>query len=161
MSRKKMKHLLRLIDNAFHLVELDDGISLKEAHALAYRMSHGQTQRLRDTDESYNWKNISHQNLEKYISALPFFDAKGLLFHLPAYMAYLIQKHDTRMMQIERSVVLSLTPNEDNKEWFIDRFSLFNMRQREAITTFLHWKKIRSDDHSMIFHIDKALRYWQ
>jgi hypothetical protein len=76
-------------------------------------------------------------------------------------MVYLIQKHETRLIQIERSVLLSLTPNEDNKEWFMDRFSLFNMRQREAIATFLHWKKIRSDDHSMIFHIDKALGYWQ
>jgi len=37
-------------------------------------------------DEKMNWENIPSSELERCNSSLSFFDAKGMRFHLPAFM---------------------------------------------------------------------------
>jgi hypothetical protein len=85
MSMDKLT-IISIINHAFHQVELDDGIGLSEADAiddhreLQYRLE------CKKNDEKKTWTIIPSPLLNQYYCSLSYFDAKGMRFHLPAFM---------------------------------------------------------------------------
>jgi hypothetical protein len=74
------------ITAAFADMQLDDGIGLFQATGLDDYASDEELKRLRARDEKTDWRRISYADLERCYAAPSFFDAKGFLFHLPAFL---------------------------------------------------------------------------
>jgi hypothetical protein len=65
---------------------LDDGIGLYQAKGLDDYASDEELKRLRERDEKTDWRRIAYDDLECCYAAPSFFDAKGFVFHLPAFL---------------------------------------------------------------------------
>ncbi len=74
------------ISAAFADTQLDDGIGLFQANGLDDYASEDELKRLRDRDEKTDWRRISCADLERCYAAPSFFDARGFVFHLPAFL---------------------------------------------------------------------------
>jgi len=154
--------LIKLIEQAFSDVELSDGVSLREARVIDDHGSDDERKHARGKDELNDWQNISYTDIEKYPDIFCFLDAKGVLFHLPAYMVYFLKTHDQeRSLSIEDTVVFCLTPSQEDKSWFSDRMCLFNTLQINAIVLFLEWKISNTEDLIDQEDFEKALEYWR
>jgi hypothetical protein len=81
------KRVLSEIHSAFAGVVLGDGIGLREADGLDAYADAQTLSVLRSQDEKHDWTLISFDDLDRYCSALTFFDSEGMRFHLPAYLA--------------------------------------------------------------------------
>ena len=81
-----MNQLRQKIESAFAGVTLQEGIGLYEAQGIDDYASHAQCQAYRAKDEKLNWQNISINDLNRCNSSPTFFDAQGMLFHLPAFL---------------------------------------------------------------------------
>lgn len=78
--------VIRNIEEAFAGVRLENGIGLKEANGLDDYESDKELKKLRQLDEKENWSAITIEELQGNFSSLSFFDAKGFIFHLPAFL---------------------------------------------------------------------------
>lgn len=85
MKKGKIK-IIAEIKEAFKDVDLDDGIGLSEADALDSYADGKLRRECRQNDEKNDWRVISSADLNKYNSSLSYFDAKGMQFHLPAFL---------------------------------------------------------------------------
>lgn len=74
------------ISAAFGDMQLDYGIGLFQATGLDDYASDEELKRLRDQDEKTDWRRITCADLERCYAAPAFFDAKGFVFHLPAFL---------------------------------------------------------------------------
>lgn len=88
-----VEHFAPRVDNAiseisaaFADTRLDDGIGLLQANGLDDYASDEELKQLRDRDEKTDWRRISYADLERCSAAPSFFDAKGFVFHLPAFL---------------------------------------------------------------------------
>lgn len=75
-----------LIREAFRGVTLGDGIGLREGCGLDDYASSIKLAEYRAQDERDNWESLSIEDLDAYSTSLSYFDAKGMRFHLPAYL---------------------------------------------------------------------------
>jgi hypothetical protein len=152
---------IEIIKKAFSGVKLGDGISLREARAIDDHKSVIKRIEARKKDELMDWDKISYKDIEKYSGIFSFLDAKGILFHLPAYMIYLVRNHGNKnSFDAEEDVIYSLLPNKETQSWFSDRFSLIEIKHKEAITAFLDWKLCNTHDAYDADEIRQALEYW-
>lgn len=74
------------ISDAFADTRLEEGIGLFQATGLDDYASDEELKRLRERDEKTDWRRISYADMERCYAAPSFFDAKGFLFHLPAFL---------------------------------------------------------------------------
>lgn len=89
----KLAPAIQQIRDAFHGVQLGDGVGLLEADGRDAYASDAELARLRQLDERIHWENLSPEELRNHSSSPTFFDAKGFHFHLPAFLiAELIDK---------------------------------------------------------------------
>ncbi len=82
----KVDEVVSEISIAFANTKLDDGIGLFQANGLDDYASASELKQLRNCDEKNDWRKISHSDLERCNAAPSFFDAKGFIFHLPAFL---------------------------------------------------------------------------
>ncbi|WP_164104350.1 DUF6714 family protein [Candidatus Laterigemmans baculatus] len=82
----KVDDVISEISDAFADTRLDDGIGLFQANGLDDYASAEELKELRDRDELTDWRRISYADLERCNSAPSFFDARGFVFHLPAFL---------------------------------------------------------------------------
>ena len=85
MPADKIK-LISEIKEAFKNVLLDGGIGLSEADAIDGYRDETLKAACRAKDEKLDWNSIPSCELNNYYTSLNFFDAKGMRFHLPAFM---------------------------------------------------------------------------
>lgn len=122
-------NLIALITSAFTGVELDDGVGLDEAQAIDDYKTLDERAVQRTKDEKLRWDQISAAELNRCNSSLSFFDAKGMRFHLPAYMIADIK--DEYMFELNFTLTGS-------SEYSRSKFSLFSKAQRDAVRCFLN-----------------------
>ena len=79
-------HVIVQIEDAFAGTQLGEGIGLFEANGLDDYASEDERRRLRSSDEKHDWKRISCSDLNRCYTSPWFFDAKGFVFHLPAFL---------------------------------------------------------------------------
>jgi hypothetical protein len=129
------EHVLQLIHEAFEEVKLEDGVSLHETIKIDnYGMTYAALEANIKADEREDWKKLV-EDPEMFevngIGGLSFYDAKGLRFHLPAYLCLCIDQPDT---EVASSLIFQLTHLEAyNRE----RFSILTTEQRKAVKVFL------------------------
>lgn len=74
------------IEPAFRDVTLGDGIGLREADAIDGYALEAERAEQRDQDEKHDWRTIDAQALNRNYVAPTYFDARGFVFHLPAFL---------------------------------------------------------------------------
>lgn len=134
------------IEQAFRSVRLDGGIGLWEAQGLDDYASEAELARCRLSDEKEDWRRFSSGELVRCQSSLSFFDAAGMRFHLPAFLA-----DDLRNLNFQ--TVFSLTYDEGFSR---EKFALLSPEQRQAVRAYLgivlqdpgsrcDWPKVRAN----------------
>ncbi|MFC5048404.1 DUF6714 family protein [Aquimarina hainanensis] len=160
LKMNKKEKLIQEIQEAFKGVKLDDGIGLWEAQGHDDRGSEVTCKKLRTKDETNDWTKISLIDMYTCSSAISFFDAKGMCFHMPKYLllalgAYkneeqklidqgLIEEFykpdiEDRLTTITR--YLSDKSNSQDKEFYRQYFSLFTKKQLLCVVRFLEYRK--------------------
>lgn len=92
--RVRRQKLVVDIQAAFRDVELEDGITLRQAAVLDGDGDEAAQAEARQQDEGIHWSQISSQSLRELDCPLSFLDPKGFRFYLPAYLiAALKEKH--------------------------------------------------------------------
>ncbi|MEF9955604.1 MAG: hypothetical protein RSA22_02675 [Acinetobacter sp.] len=125
---QQLDQLRQKIESAFAGVTLEEGIGLYEAQAIDDYASEAECLAYRAKDEKLNWRNISVDDLNRCNSSLSFFDAQGMLFHLPAFL--LANLNGDYLQEL----TFTLTrPWADMER----KFSLFNAEQRFAVRAYL------------------------
>src|SRR4051812_13019145 len=82
----RVDEVIEQVSVAFAGVELGDGIGLLEAQGLDDYASDDERRELRSQDEKKDWRRISPEVLGRCYSSPSFFDPKGFVFHLPAFL---------------------------------------------------------------------------
>jgi len=82
----KVEALILQIERTFADVRLGDGIGLWLAHGLDDHRFGSTLDGLDALDEREDWRELTDDELNHCESSLSFFDAKGMRFHLPAFM---------------------------------------------------------------------------
>jgi len=126
----KTENLITEITDAFKNVELDGGIGLSEADALDSYRDDKFVAECRKKDEKYRWQLIHFNELNKYHNGLSYFDAKGMRFHLPAFMIAIIKK------EYRFDIPYALTDISGNSNHV---FALFSEKQKQAVKLFLEY----------------------
>ena len=144
--------LIQKITGAFRDVKLEEGIGLSEADAIDNYETDDVKASCRQRDEKENWSFITSADLNKYHSALSFFDAKGMRFHLPAFMIAELKG------EFFFGMAFALTHLSDYSK---AQFAALNEEQRKAVREFLCWLDTNRDYEYNKPHIESALKdYW-
>jgi len=140
------------IRQAFAGVVLEDGVGLKQAQGIDDYEDEWTCAKHRESDEKEDWSKFSPKELAKCHSSLSFFDAKGMRFHLPAFL--IAELEETMFMSTE----FHLTQLDDFK---LSKFSLFSNDQKRAVEAFL-WEILKDENFKYSHeHISAALEdYW-
>jgi hypothetical protein len=160
MSYKHKEHILKVIEDAFQGVKLENGVSLHETIVIDNYGSDKERKAARKQDEKEKWQNlIQDPELVEVsgIGGLSFYDAIGLRFHLPAYMSYVVHDRD---VDIADYLIFQLTHLE---EYNLQRFAVLNKTQKKAVAEFLYYIRHHTyDDFEFSYEkIDLALEtYW-
>lgn len=144
--------IIALIRQAFASVKLEEGIGLREADAIDDYASDAERARCRAQDEKENWEAIRSEDLNRYACSLSYFDAKGMRFHLPAFMIAELSGTYHQGMAFVLTYLSDYTRAQ---------FALFNLAQRQAVRRFLLWLKEQPDYAFEQPQIEQALEnYW-
>lgn len=127
---ERADELISTISRAFKGVTLEGGVGLDEAQAIDDYKTIEQRKLQRSYDEKEKWQIIPVSELNRCNSSLSFFDAKGMRFHLPAFM--IVDVKD----QYNSGMSFCLT---DLSDYSKSMFSLFTQEQREAVRCFLNY----------------------
>ena len=150
---QELEQVKQKICSAFDGVTLQEGVGLYQAQGIDDYASQAQCLAYRAKDEKLNWKNISIDDLNRCNSSLSFFDAQGMLFHLPAFL--LASLNDEYRFDLIFTLT-QLDPHTDSK------FSLFNAEQRSAVRSYLLFLLDEPDE---VYHypdiLEALAQYWQ
>ena len=129
---EKADQLVNNIKCAFRGVKLNEGIGLMQAQALSDFQVEEIAYDLREHDEKVSWEKITSSKLLECRGALFFFDAKGMKFHLPAFMCSELRgDHEYRLVGI-------LTTD-------FELFSEFDQQQKEVVGKFLSFLNVQPE----------------
>ena len=125
------EQIIELIEEAFKGVTLDGGTGLLMAKcADDYFNDEEAIVEAIEFDEKEDWHNIDSEDLKSCESSLSFFDAKGMRFHLPAFIIADIKG------ELECGTIFHLTELD---KYCREQFSLLNSKQKIAVASFLEW----------------------
>lgn len=82
----ELDSLIHQIEHAFAGLTLGDGIGLLEANGLDDYAGEEELAELRSRDEHTDWRRIDVETLNRCYAAPTFMDARGFIFHLPAFL---------------------------------------------------------------------------
>ena len=131
MQKDRLEAIIR---TAFKEVQLEDGVGLWQAQGLDDYADEKTMQELIRKDEREDWSIIPTEQLIHCASSLSFFDAKGMRFHLPAFMLL-----DISLENPLDAVTFTLGYDLEG-DYQNERFSLLNSEQIRCITYFLEDK---------------------
>lgn len=125
-KRKAIVALEQEIRNAFSGVVLDDGVGLTEGLEIDSYASAEDRAAARANDEKLDWSSIPPELLNGAATSLAFFDAKGMRFHLPAYLIADLQG------TLDQDIRFHLNTRGLDK-----RFSMLTESQKVAVRHYL------------------------
>jgi hypothetical protein len=154
----KEQQLMALVFEAFDGVQLEGGVSL---HKTIYEDNYGDITKAValaiEKDETKDWKKLinSPQLLKVVgIGGISFFDAKGLRFHLPAYLCTAFEHP---YADITASLLFTLTHKSDYND---KRLSLLNPLQKKCIGEILLYFRKLEDFEPDWKGIDQFLSFY-
>jgi len=145
---KQAEAICERIRAAFAGVTLGHGVGLRQAQGLDDYEDEETCAKWRSGDEKEDWSRISSDSLNACNSSLSFFDADGMMFHLPAYLIA-----DLRG-EYGFGMAFCLTHLSDYKE---QQFVLLSAAQREAVREYLRFILEESEYEFERPHIEGAL----
>ena len=120
--------MILAITASFAGVQLGGGIGLLEADGMDNYAGNTELAELRRQDEKVDWRNIHIETLNDCYAAPSYFNARGFVFHLPAFLiAELNDQHQYGF--IDRLIAIDRSPDGWRE--------LLSAAQREAITATL------------------------
>jgi len=147
--------LVAEIRQTFEKVRRDGGMTLHEGDLEGAYSDPGVRLKARENDPEPFWWEIPAWKLEQLNGAVHFLDAKGYLFHLPAWMTWCLRHGKTSQSIALDSYVNSLVPDD-----LVPRgpvFATLTLEQSRAVSRFL--KHIAN--YYPNTQAEKALReYW-
>ena len=100
----------------------------------------------RNKDEKLNWQNIQIDDLNRCNSSPTFFDAQGMLFHLPAFM--IAELNGDYLCDLVFTLTYGLQ-KESYQDYQQEKYRLFNVAQRMAVADYLQFLL---DEPDYIYH---------
>ena len=150
MSLNK-RSLIERVREAFKGVRLEDGIGLAEARAIDDYWDEGPRKAWREMDEKMDWESILTKHLQSLWDTMAFFDAKGMRFHLPAFLVAELEGNFGY-----GSLVTVLT-----HEFYFRNFELFSPEQRDVVRNYLLMIVYTDEQMFHAHEIESALAgYW-
>lgn len=132
--------VIKQIEHAFLGVELGDGVSLREAEVIDNYGTAAERESARAQDELHDWRQIPDDLISRSYSCLSFFDARGMIFHLPAYMRFALRHYQDSDSASIDSTIYTLGYADE-------RFSLFTPSHRAAVRQFLEHMALDEGRH--------------
>jgi len=144
--------LLHEINESFDGVSRDEGTTLHEAQAMDDLKSIAEQQLARRLDVDQRWQDVSDEALGSCDSALPYLDAKGFRYYLPAFMSCGLRNWNSELGRVADSCVFHLLHEPQKSLRASGPASVaakynFNRAQCSAIAHFLRFV-IGPDDAS-------------
>ena len=140
-----MSHeLIRVIQNAFKGVRLEDGISLNMTEYYDSGGSQAHYKDLSNNDERDDWSKISDKTLEDYHVTFSFTDIKGFRFYAPAYMIWSVKHLKDSQSIIGDFTIYALDPDHYVLK-SVGIINVFNQPQINAIIDFLKFSEANDD----------------
>ncbi len=109
--QKRVDELIAQIDAAFDGVELGEGVGLWESDGIDDYCGKDELQARRMKDEKFDWRKIPVDHLSHCNAAPSFLDARGLYFHLPAFLTAEL-RHENDVGFIDRLIFDSFSAPE-------------------------------------------------
>jgi hypothetical protein len=132
--------VIERIERAFAGVGLGCGVSLREADVIDDYGTDTERKQARAQDEQDDWRRIPEDLIARYHWCLPFLDAEGMRFHLPAYMRFALRRYrDSTSMSIDFTIYA--LDRED------DRLRGLTTPQRAAVRQFLKFMAFNGGRH--------------
>lgn len=133
----RLLNLLDAIREAFHGVELGDGVSLHETIVIDDYGSPEARRVARAPDEKHDWQKLIGDPEFTRTDGLSFYDATGFRFHLPAYLMLAVTDFERKDADnVLGSLMFHLTHlSEYNRR----RFSILSGTQRRCVRDVLHF----------------------
>jgi len=141
-NNQKAEELIRRIERAFIKVRLEDGVSMAQARAKDDWKSAEESLRARKQDREKTWLDLTDDKIAHYCDVMPWLDAKGFTFYLPAFMRWML-RHPDRDSVAGQFTIRMLTLVERSKrgpvvrEGYEGRYQLLSKQQRLVIADFL------------------------
>lgn len=153
----KAWRVMAQIEEAFVGVKLEDGVGLEESNGLDDYADEATLQRLRTLDEREDWHRIPPAKMTFAYGGLSFMDAKGMRFHLPAYLlAHLRDEADDPIFHLTGLYGRELS------DFARAKFDLFTKAQREAVQAYLELVLASGEYEYERVEIEQALAdYWR
>lgn len=134
--------LIDEIELAFSGIQLDGGVSMAQAIADEQSLFPPRTHIDPPKSSTTSWKNIDPKMIERFNYILPWLDAKGFRFYIPAFMLWTLRNQDSDQL-VEDNTVAALAPVKrtlnghkvDSQK--ASMHALLSPDQRKAIRRFL------------------------
>ena len=140
------------IRSAFRGVRLGSGIGLLEGQAIDNWCSDQEQKLARSNDEQHEWEKIPPDRLRACESSLSFFDAEGMLFHLPAFM----------IAEVNNNLSIGIEFTLTHAPYMPEKFSLLNDAQRHAVRMLLQYMESIAGHRIQKEEISRAIElYWR
>ncbi len=149
LEGEQLQRLIQQIEGAFAGVTLEDGIGLWEGQGLDEYLDSEGLAAYRARDQRQDWRALRAEDLSRCSSSLSFFDAKGMRFHLPAF---LLAELDQSLQQ--DGVMFHLLSRSDFGR---SKFDVLNIAQRQVVRQFLLTLKDHPDYSFERPEIERAL----
>jgi hypothetical protein len=130
MTPPDMQALVALVREAFSSVILEDGIGLREAQGIDDYADEQTCAAYRASDEKLDWSRIPIDELNACYSSLSFFDAKGMRFHLPAFLIAELSGEYHQDMSLQLAYL---------NDYSIAQYGLLSPAQRAAVRAYLQF----------------------
>lgn len=157
MNRRKS--LIRDVERAFADVSRGGGITIHEARLLddVYHPTAEQLEAARSQDSEESWKEVPPNVVNKLSDTMPFFDAEGRRYYLPAFITFVLDPPDAfDESAAAGGVVYTLLSVDVHREEF-DRYTT---DQKNVLARFLQ-HMLEDDDWALDETMQAAFSdYW-
>lgn len=151
--------LRALITTAFRGVELGKGISIRQSEAIDLDGGANAFGKDAPQEVTDDWTRVPIEELERV--CVPYLDAAGFRFYIPALMLSVLSHYDPLSMRVTGTIG-SLYPKQDLWSFHMDQYALLDAAQLRAIATYVHalpaLVPLHDEEHAMM---SRAMRnFW-
>lgn len=143
---RERQALLGHIRAAFRNVSREGGVSWSETFVIDDRGSDSERREARESDSDRHWSELlDDPDWFPFLwsGGLAFIDKIGFRYYLPAAMSWTIV-HEEGMYDLGLQLHLALpAPGDNLREHTLDKWSLLDERQRQAVKRFLRYMQAR------------------
>lgn len=144
-TMKSQTELINQIIAAFANVERGDGVTLHEARLIDDNCEdRNKYDKARKKDTEQNWNDIPDDKIIDFGDTLPFLNAEGFRFYLPAFMVYSLNNIElSTYARVAVEMMLTFDVEKDNVSFAVEfikkKTSLLTKEQIDCCINFLEY----------------------